>query len=60
LRASNEDIQIVALREEIVLPTSFSLIAAETTIVGRRTETEAAITEEGGTQLAAARDRCSS
>jgi hypothetical protein len=60
LRAFNENIQIVAFREEIVFPTSFSLIAAETTIVGRRAQTEAAIAEEGGTQLAAARDRCSS
>jgi len=34
--------------------------AAETTIVGRRAETEVAITGEGGAQLAAARDRCSS
>jgi len=39
LRAFNEDIQIVAFREEIVFPTFFSLIAAETTIVGQRAET---------------------
>jgi len=33
---------------------------AETTIVCRRAETEIALTGEGGTQLAAARGRCSS
>ena len=33
---------------------------AENTIVGRQAETEVALTGEGGTQLAAARDRCSS
>jgi hypothetical protein len=47
-----------ALREQTFL--LFPLpTAAETTIVGRRVETEAALTGEGGTQLAAARDRCS-
>jgi len=36
------------------------LTAAEATRTGRRAETEIAITGEGGTQLAADRDRCSS
>jgi hypothetical protein len=38
----------------------FSTTAAEIYRKGRRVETEVALTGEGGTQLAAARDRCSS
>ena len=48
-----------ALRELTSL--LFSLpTAAETTIVGWRAETDVALTGEGGTQLAATCDRCSS
>ena len=59
LRASNEG--LLRPRVARVDFSSFFLpTAAETTIVGRRAETESALTGEGGTQLAAARDRCSS
>ena len=60
LRASSEHNLIArVLRDNISHP--FPLpTAAETTIEGRRAETEAAIAGEGRTQLAAARDRFSS
>ena len=58
-RTVGQRVRIFALREKtsllLSLPTS-----AETTVVGRRAETETAIAKEGGTQLAAACDRCSS
>jgi len=59
-RTGGGRVRIFALCEWIVFSTSFSPTAAEIYRKGRRAETEVAITGEGGTQLAATHDRCSS
>ena len=61
LRASNEGLPSLPSCVNGLSPFFFlPLTAAEAIITGRRVGTEAAIAEEGGTQLAAARGRCSS